>query len=76
MRVVQGYTGKGSLTNCIFVEEDNNAYCFSYGQQVAAIINGCYTEYTGYMYYSRTSVRHKNIFKKQYNYLIKEYKLN
>lgn len=76
MKVVQGFTGRGSLTNCIFVEDDNKISCFSYGQEVATIIDGVYKEYKGYMYYSRTSVRHKNIFKRTYANQIKSYELN
>lgn len=69
MRVIQAATNKGSLTNCIYVlDEDGTIHCMSYGQEVARITNnGEYIEYNGDMFYSRTSVRHKNAFKKYFN---------
>ena len=68
MQIIQGTTPRGSLTNCVFVVDDNgNAYCFSYGSQVAAIINDEYVEYNGPMYYSRTSCRHKATFRRYFN---------
>ena len=49
-----------------FVEQDGNAYCFSYTSCVAAIIDGEYIEYQGDKYFSVTSNRHKSIFRKYY----------
>ena len=53
------------VTNhCAFVIDDQqNCHCFSYGEEVAAIINGEYVEYNGYKYYSQTSNRHKSMFR-------------
>lgn len=67
MKIVQGKTPKGSLTNCVYVIEDNgDAHCFSYGEHVAAIIDGEYIEYSGYMYFSPTSNRHKAAFRRYF----------
>ena len=69
MRIVQGVTPKGSLTNCVFVEDDHGAaHCFSYGSEVAVIKNGQYTEFNGPMYYSRTSNKHKKLFREYYGF--------
>lgn len=69
MKLVQGKTPKGSLTNCIFVEDDlGDFHCFSYGSEVAAIKGYQYIEYDGPMYYSRTSNRHKKLFREYYGY--------
>ncbi len=54
--------------NCVFIELNGNVYCYSYGQKVAAIIDGEYIEYQGDKYYSRTSCKHKSQFRKYYNY--------
>ena len=68
MTIIQGVTPKGNLTNCIYVVDDNkNAHCFSYGSEVAAIIDGDYEEYDGPMFYSNTSRRHKAAFKRYFN---------
>ena len=54
--------------NCTFVElDDGSKHCFSYNQCVASIINGKYTEYKGEKYYSRTSNKHKSMFRRFYN---------
>ena len=67
MNIIQGKTPKGSLTNCVFVVDDNaNAYCFSYGSLVAAIKDNTYIEYDGEKYYSRTSNRHKAQFRRHF----------
>ena len=68
MELIQGKTAKGSLTNCIFVvDDDGNKHCFSYGEEVAAIMGDMYVEYDGPMYYSRTSCRHKAAFRRYFN---------
>ena len=68
MQIIQGKTPKGSLTNCVYVIDNNDdAYCFSYGSLVAAIVNGCYEEFDGEMHYSRTSCRHKAQFRRYFN---------
>lgn len=55
--------------NCQFVEADNGiVYCFSYGERVADIRDGKYTEYDGPKYYSRTSCKHKKMFREYYGY--------
>lgn len=55
--------------NCQFVEDDHgNVHCFSYGSEVAVIKNGKYEEFSGPMYYSRTSNRHKKLFREYYGY--------
>lgn len=52
------------IANCAFLIDDNgNAHCFSYQSEVAAIIDGKYEEYQGYQFFSRTSNKHKNMFK-------------
>lgn len=33
--------------NYFFIEHEGNKYCFSYGENVASIINGIYIEYNG-----------------------------
>ena len=67
MKVIQAKTGKGSLTNCIYVvDDDGNAHCLSYGSEVAAIIDGKYIEYSGPQYYSNTSCRHKAGFRRHF----------
>lgn len=67
MRIIHAFTGKGSLTNCVFFEDNNgDKHCFSYDSNVASIIDGQYIEYQGPMFYSRTSVKHKNLFKEYY----------
>ena len=55
-----------------FIEHEDNKYCFSYGQNVAAIIHGVYIEYQGDKYYSPTSNKHKAIFRKRYNIEVKK----
>ena len=54
-------------SNHFFVEHDGNKYCFSYGENVASIIDGCYIEYSGDKYYSATSNKHKAAFRGFYN---------
>ena len=54
-------------SNCFFIENDGNCYCFSYTSLVAAIINGEYVEYQGDKYYSTTSNKHKAMFRRYYN---------
>lgn len=66
MKLIQATTAKGSLTNCSYVEDNGNSYCFSYGELVAAVVDGEYIEFNGPMYYSRTSNRHKSQFRKYY----------
>lgn len=53
--------------NYFFVEDNGNKYCFSYGQNVASIIDGVYIEYQGDKYYSATSNKHKAKFREYYN---------
>ena len=53
-------------TNYMFLEDGNNAYCFSYGKRVAAIIDGEYVEYEGDRFNSVTSKKHKGMFRKHY----------
>ena len=53
-------------SNCFFIEQDGNCYCFSYKSCVAAIVNGEYVEYSGDKYYSATSNRHKAKFRAFY----------
>ena len=71
MQIVQARTEKGSITNCTYVIDGDNAYCYSYGELVAAVKDGLYVEYKGKpnkegkdLYYSRTSNRHKKQFRK------------
>ena len=45
------------------IDSDGNCHCFSYGSEVAAIINGEYIEYQGEQFYSRTSNKHKSMFR-------------
>jgi len=45
------------------IDESGNCHCFSYGSEVAAIIDGKYVEYDGPQYYSRTSNKHKAMFR-------------
>ena len=54
-------------SNYFFIEHEGNKYCFSYGENVASIIDGCYIEYQGDKYYSATSNKHKAAFRRQYN---------
>ena len=53
--------------NHFFIEHDDNKYCFSYGKNVASIIDGCYIEYSGDKYNSATSNKHKAAFRRFYN---------
>lgn len=54
--------------NCVFViDNEHNAHCFSYGSEVAAIINDKYVEYDGPQYYSRTSNKHKSMFRAHFD---------
>lgn len=55
-------------TNCFFVETDaGTKHCISYDQEVAAIdAKGKYTEFSGDRYFSKSSVTHKNMFKRHY----------
>ena len=59
-------TPKGSLTDCVVIEEGNSKKCFSYGSLVAEIKDGRYIEYDGERFYSRTSNRHKAEFRRWY----------
>lgn len=57
--------------NVQFVEDDFDCiHCFSYGSEVAAINEKeCkYVEYDGPKYYSRTSCKHKKMFRDYYGY--------
>ena len=52
------------MANLAFVIGDNgNCHCFSYASEVAAIIDGKYVEYDGPQFYSRTSNKHKAMFR-------------
>lgn len=54
--------------NCTFLIDDKgDCHCFSYTSEVAAIINGEYIEYDGPMYYSRTSNKHKSMFRTHFD---------
>lgn len=54
-------------SNCVFLLDGNgNAHCFSYTSEVAAIIDGQYIEYQGDKFYSRTSNKHKAMFRKHF----------
>lgn len=53
-------------SNYVFVEDEGNAYCFSYGKLVAEITNGKYIEHQGEKFYSVTSNKHKSLFRKHY----------
>jgi len=67
MEIIQGKTARGSLTNCVYVIDDNkDKHCFSYGSEVAAIKNGQYEEYDGDMFYSQTSRKHKKQFQRYF----------
>lgn len=58
--------------NFQIVLDDLKAYCVSYGQIVAEIDeNGVYKENSGYMFFSKTSNKHKNQFKKELSYRLK-----
>ena len=55
------------MANLAFLTDDNgNRHCFSYNSEVAAIIDGKYVEDEGPQYYSRTSNRHKSMFRAQF----------
>jgi len=55
--------------NVQFVEDDEgDVHCFSYGQEVAAITDEGYIEFNGPKYYSRTSCKHKKMFRDYYGY--------
>lgn len=54
--------------NCQFLEDGPNKHCFSYGHEVAAILKGKYMEFQGEKYYSRTSCKHKKMFREYYGY--------
>lgn len=74
MKIIQGTTPRGSLTNCVFVEDDlGDRHCFSYGQEVAVIRGRNYIEFNGPQYYSRTSCRHKKLFREYYGFERKDY---
>lgn len=50
--------------NLMFMIDDNyDCHCISYGSEVAAIIDGNYVEYDGPQFYSRTSNKHKSMFR-------------
>lgn len=52
------------MKNLMFMIGDSgDCHCISYGSEVAAIINGEYVEFQGPQYYSRTSMRHKAMFR-------------
>lgn len=59
-------------SNHFFIEHEGNKYCFSYGENVAAIIHGVYVEYQGDKYYSASSNRHKAEFRRKYNIEVKK----
>lgn len=69
MTVVKPKVGDRELRNVEFVVgDDNTKHCMSYGSEVAMIDrDGKYIEFNGTNFYSKTSVRHKNVFKKYYN---------
>ena len=51
-------------SNCVFIiDDEHNCHCFSYTSEVAAIIDGKYVEYDGPQFYSRTSNKHKAMFR-------------
>jgi len=54
------------VNHFVIKDKKGNLYCFSYGENVASVINGEYIEYQGDKYYSKTSVTHKNRFKAYY----------
>ena len=55
--------------NVQFVEDDlGDIHCFSYGSEVAAIIGYKYIEYQGEKFNSRTSCKHKKMFRDYYGY--------
>ena len=61
MQVVQ------PAANCVFIIDDNNdAHCFSYGKEVAAYLDGTYIEYTGEKFFSKTSNKHKSMFRNHF----------
>lgn len=56
------------INNCCFVIDDSgNCHCFSYNSEVAAIIDGKYVEYEGEKFYSRTSNKHKTMFRNHFD---------
>lgn len=57
------------VNNVVFITDDaGEKHCISYDSDVAKIdTDGNYVEFKGENYYSRTSVMHKNLFKKYYN---------
>jgi len=53
--------------NAVFmIDDQQNCHCFSYQSEVAAIIDGKYVEYDGPQFYSRTSNKHKSMFRAQF----------
>lgn len=58
--------------NYFFIDHEGNKYCFSYGQNVASIIDGIYIEYNGDQYHSATSNKHKAKFRNYYNVEVKK----
>ena len=48
---------------CFTIEEDGKCHFISYNSEVAAIIDGKYVEFDGPQYYSRTSCKHKSMFR-------------
>lgn len=58
---------KQRTQNCVFIKDDqDNKHCFSYGKEVAAIIDGEYIEYSGEKFDSVTSKQHKYMFRSYY----------
>nr|DAH56638.1 MAG TPA: hypothetical protein [Caudoviricetes sp.] len=69
MKIVAPKVNGRTVPNCLFIEDaDGTKHCISYMSDVAKLTpEGVYIEMQGDKYFSKTSNRHKNLFKKHYN---------